>query len=64
MKGAFPVQVEAHAVQLIHPWPLAHRPVMALMPERGPNHDLPEAHEKHEQRVVVPNGNGKHVSYT
>ena len=54
VKGGFAIQVKSHAVQLIYPWPLAHRPVVAFVSECGANDDLPKAHEKHEQGVVVP----------
>ena len=45
VKGAFAVEVEAHAVQLIYPRPLAHRPVMAFMSKCGANYDLPKANK-------------------
>ena len=54
VKGAFTIEVEAHAVQLIYPWLLAHWPVMAFMSECGGDYDLPKAKEKHEEWVIEP----------
>ena len=47
VKGAFAIQIEAHAIKLIYPGRPTNWSVVAFMAECGANYDLPKANEEH-----------------